>query len=151
MHDVAVVGIGNPLRGDDAAGREVARLVRPRLPASIPVWECLGGAVELLDYFGRARQLYIIDAVGGPGVAGDILQLSDGDAIEESPAASSHGLGLAQAMGLAKALGNFPQSVHIVGIRGERFGMGDAIGPAVREAIGKTVTLIVEKLGGIHA
>ena len=100
---------------------------------------------------GRARQVFLIDAVGGGGVAGEILRLSDKDRFDESPAASSHGLGLAQAIGLAEALGSLPERLSILGICGARFSMGEEMGPEVSAAIDRVVRILVDELGGIHA
>ena len=40
MTRTVVIGIGNPLRGDDAAGVAVAERLRPRVPEGVEVVSC---------------------------------------------------------------------------------------------------------------
>jgi Ni,Fe-hydrogenase maturation factor len=53
-----VIGIGNPDRGDDAAGLAVARNVRAAAPAGVAVIELDGDQLALLDAWdGAAYEL----------------------------------------------------------------------------------------------
>ena len=46
---ITVIGVGNPLRGDDGAGRRAVQLLRPRLPAGVEVRECDGEMAILIE------------------------------------------------------------------------------------------------------
>ena len=53
--------------------------------------------------------------------------------------ASTHLIGLADALELARALGRLPPRVVVYGIEGHRFGVGDPVSPAVAAAVDRVV------------
>jgi hydrogenase maturation protease len=68
-----VIGVGNPERGDDGAGREVARRLRGRLPAgllhtSTHSWGVYD-AIELARRLGRLPAQLVVLAIGGAAFA----------------------------------------------------------------------------------
>ena len=65
--------IGNAWRSDDAAGLEVARLLRGRLPPEARVVEHEGEPTALIDSWEGAEALWLVDAVtsgSAPGTDG---------------------------------------------------------------------------------
>ena len=50
---ILVLGLGNPDRGDDGAGRAAARALRPLLPEDVEVTEADG---KMTDLLGRLEQ-----------------------------------------------------------------------------------------------
>jgi hydrogenase maturation protease len=121
---VRLIGVGNRLRGDDAAGLLVAEHVREAAPAGIEVVSAPRDAAVLLDAFDGAETVVIVDAVAG--VAPGMIVCYDARA-EPLPAdqdPSSHGLGVAAAIELARALGRLPPRLIVYGIGGSSFGVG---------------------------
>ena len=62
MTGVRVIGVGNPWRRDDGAGREVIRRLEGRVPAEVELIETDGGAAELLEAWEGARAAIVVDA-----------------------------------------------------------------------------------------
>jgi hydrogenase maturation protease len=132
------IGLGNELRGDDAAGLLVARAIRDRAGAGIEAAEHEGEPVALLDLWEGAELVVVADAVGGSGAApGTVHRFDAGEgplpALFGGP--STHALGLAETIELARALGRLPARLIVFGIEGERFGAGERPSAAVLGAV----------------
>jgi hydrogenase maturation protease len=134
---VVVIGVGNPDRGDDAAGREVAKRLRGAFASRIDIVELDGEPTSVLAWLDGAASAFLIDACVSDAPAGTVRRL---DLAEESlPGAtfgcSSHGFGVAAAIDLAKALGVLPRQCVVFAIEGESFEIGAPVSLAVRCAI----------------
>jgi hydrogenase maturation protease len=136
---VLVLGVGNALRGDDAAGLEAARLVRLQVSGpGIEVRELEGEATALLAEWEGARALLLIDAVRTGAPAGTLHRLDASARPLPSRlggSSSSHALDLAHAVELGRALGRLPPCVVLHGVEGERYATGAPISAAVRAAL----------------
>lgn len=108
-----VIGLGQPLGGDDAVGLGVAERLRSSGIPALAVSDT-GALVDLLAGTDRA---VIIDAVVGAGPAGTVVHLQDDELIAHAGAmpVSSHGLSVASAVAIARALGGAAEA-HLVGI-----------------------------------
>jgi hydrogenase maturation protease len=131
-----VVGIGNPDRGDDGLGRMVAGLLRGRLPADVRIEERLGGAAELVDLLAEADHAVLVDAMVSGAAPGTIRRLdcAAGEVVPGVAGASSHGFGLAQAIGLARALGSLPPVCLVYAVEAAAFAPGAEMTAVVAEA-----------------
>lgn len=128
-----VVGVGNDLRGDDGIGPAVARRVREaRSGARVEV--LLGDAADLVELMRGEEQVVIVDAVATAGEVGRIhrVDASGGWEGPRQPEGSTHALGVAEALELARALRCLPPHVTVFGIEGTRFGIGQDLSPEVR-------------------
>ena len=153
---VVVIGVGNPFRGDDGAGIEVARLLRGRLPNGVEVVERDGEPAGLLDAWRDARLAYVIDAVRSDGPAGQIHRVQiDRTADTTVPASprrdSSHALGLGEAVELARVLDRLPGRLVLVGIAGARFEAGDVLSDRVHAAVPKLVETLIQEVSAACA
>jgi hydrogenase maturation protease len=127
---VKVIGIGNEWRSDDGAGLEVARRLGGRELDGEPI-----GLVEALD---GADEVAIVDAVFSGAPPGTVHEFEAG--AEPLPVAlfgssSTHALGLAEAIEMARTLGRLPTRVRVLGIEGARFDFGRGLSPAVEAAV----------------
>ena len=132
-----VVGIGNPQRGDDGAGRAVVAWLRGRLPEAVELAVQDGNAVGLFDGFAGAAAIWLVDACVS-GRAPGTLQRFDAVAAplpEALRSCSTHGLGPAQAIELARALGQLPGRCRVHVIEGAEFAPGAGLSPAVAAAV----------------
>lgn len=130
------IGIGNPLRGDDAAGLLAARALRERGAGGAEVRELEGEPVDLIEAWRDAELVLVADAVASGGEPGDVHRI---DAVAGPlPAAlagrSTHALGLAEAVELARALERLPRRLFVYGIEGGSFEPGAEPGAAVLAA-----------------
>jgi len=132
VSSLLVVGVGNDLRGDDAAGLLAARRLAALGPPDVDVVEHTGDPAALAAAMSGHDEVVVIDAVSGGEEAGAVLELTEEAGVLRG-AASSHGLGLAEALALVGLTGPSP-AVRVIGIAGRRFDLGDPPSPAVFRA-----------------
>jgi hydrogenase maturation protease len=146
---VLVLGIGNPDRGDDAAGLAVARLLRPLLPPSVEVAQAPGEAADLLARLERCAAAVLVDACAGGAAAGTVRRFDV--ALAPLPAEafglSTHGFGLAEAIELARVLGRLPRRCIVYAVAGGSFALGAPLSPPVRAALPGLARRVAAELG----
>lgn len=137
MNRVVVIGVGNPWRGDDAIGPEIARRLSADPPRGVGVFAVDGEPSALIETWrGRAAAI-LIDAEAGAGPAGAVRRRD----LLRAPCpampghASGHGLGIAYALGLARALGALPARLVLYTVRASRFDLGAPLSPTATRAI----------------
>jgi len=138
---LVVIGVGNALRADDAAGLEIVR--RLRAGPGVDVLEQSGEATALLDALrGRAAAL-IVDAAAGtdPGRL-HRLDAAAGPLPQGMFGVSTHGFGVAEGIELARALGALPPVCVVYAVEGERF----ETGAPISEAVARTLPLAAESI-----
>jgi hydrogenase maturation protease len=140
-----VIGIGNPGRGDDGAGREAARRLALRRDAGIETRECRGEATELMDAWCGASDVILVDACRGAGPIGSVHAFAAEDALRLARLrhASTHSLGVAAAVGLARALGSLPARLVIYAIEAGATDVGPRLSPEVDRGVQEVVDLVV--------
>ena len=131
-----VIGIGNPDRGDDAVGVEVARQVAAeRLDVLTLEFD---DPSEALDAWDPEDTVVIADAISSGGDPGDIHVV---DVVEQKlptgnwSAGGTHALGLAAVVELARALGQLPRRLVVVGVEAAQFDHGTPMSDAVEAAV----------------
>jgi len=147
-----VLGIGNPILGDDGVGAHVAQELAEEIKdENIEVKDTSVAGLNLLELIAGYDKLIIIDAImTEDGKAGEIYQLKQ-ESIGEPACStiSAHHLNLANTIELGKRL--FPQempeevTVFAVGTQ-EVAQVTEEMTEAVREAIPKIVSLVLEEI-----
>jgi hydrogenase maturation protease len=134
MIPLLIIGCGNPLRGDDAAGLRVAAALRAR---GIPARDSRADPAELIEWFRQARRVILVDALAADLPPGTVRTWEAGrEALPRWPFdVSSHGWGLVEAVELARVLGALPEQVTVYGIAGAGFELGGAVAEEVEAAI----------------
>lgn len=140
-----VACLGNELRGDDAAGLLVARELRASLPAGVDLEEHSGDVVMLGESMARHAEVVVIDAVVAPVASGSVLELDPKDAAAARVRSSSHGLGVLEALAIARALGAEPH-VRLIGIVGSQFALGSKPTAAVVTAASELARSLAAQL-----
>ena len=111
---IVVIGLGNEFRRDDGAGPAVVELLRARPLRDVDLLVSEGEPGGLLTDWTGASLAVVVDAiVASPAVPGRLHRVEAGlDRADDpaaglawGPAASSHGLGLGEAVSLGAALG----------------------------------------------
>jgi hydrogenase maturation protease len=149
-----VVGIGNDWRRDDGAGLAVARELRDESGARARVLEQDGDLNALLDALEGVDVALIVDSTSSGAEPGSIRRLdpSVDDLADALPRTSSHALGLADALELARSLDRLPERVVVYGIEGESFAVGSGLSPRVASAVADVATAIRGELNQLtHA
>ncbi len=133
-----VVGVGNDLRGDDAAGLAVVRLLSERLPAGVvSLHEHGGDGLGLLALWQPADDVVVVDAVLSDGDPGRVVEV---DATEEPVPAgvvwpTTHAAGVAEGIEMARAIDSMPRRLRLVGITASSFELGAPMQEAVARAV----------------
>ncbi len=135
-----VIGIGNALRGDDAAGVAVAE----RLQGVA----CEEEPSRLIEAWEGADAAVLIDTVvsGAPPGTLHRFDASTTPIPARQLRSSTHAIGLAETIELARALGKLPPRVVVYGIEGESFDAGAPLSPDVEAAVTRLVATIEEEL-----
>lgn len=145
-----VLCVGNPDRGDDGVGRLVARWLYGRLPEDVLLVECEGGAAEVLDRIAGAHCAILVDAALSGVPAGTVhrVDCAAGDVVPAAGVASSHGLGVAEAIGLARTLGCLPRWCVIYAVEAKRLAPGGELSPEVTDAAREVAEQVLRSLCG---
>jgi hydrogenase maturation protease len=129
-----VIGIGNEFRHDDAVGLIAARRLREH---GLPAEEHEGDPATLMDRWRSADSVILIDAVASGASPGTIHRLD----VSVSPLnrqlfkSSTHALGLADAIELARTLGTLPPRVYVFGVEARDLSAGIGLSPEVESAL----------------
>jgi len=145
---VLVIGVGNPDRGDDGVGCAVAtRLEAMGLPG-VAVAHMNGEIAALIERMADESIVYLVDACQSGALPGKVRRIDAArEALPpESPAASTHGLGLAQAVELARTLGQLPPTCVLYAIEGAQFEVGAALSPVVERACAEVARRLRDEL-----
>jgi len=132
-----VIGIGNEYRGDDAAGRLVARRLKDMEPADVDVVEASGESAGLMELWSGREKVWLVDAVESRQPPGLIHRLEAH--VTELPReffhCSTHAFSVAEAVELARSLDLLPPEVVVYGIEGQWFEAGQKLTSEVASAI----------------
>ncbi len=144
-----VVGIGNPMRGDDGVGPEVVRELGRRGAGRLAELVEEGDPAGLVGLSAGAALLVVVDALVTRLPPGTVLEPDPIDLARLGRPASSHGLGVREALELAERLEPDPgRQVRVVAVAiGGGIGAGPGLSPAVAAAVGKAADRIAAMLG----
>src|SRR5215204_5516949 len=145
---VAVIGVGNLHRRDDAAGILAARRIGQELGERVRVFDGIRDTADLINAWEGADLAILIDAaqVGGPVGAIYEIEVGEWRLPEHALRCSTHSLNVAQAIELSRVLDALPSSLAIWGIEGSSFDMGRELSPEVEEAIEKVASQVVSRV-----
>lgn len=151
---ILVVGLGNPILGDDGIGWRVAEAVESALseenPAELDVEiACFAlGGLSLMEHLIGFDQAIIIDAVqtsaGTPGQVYDLC-LADLPDLSAGHLTAVHDTSLQTALKLGQEMGaKLPSEVRVVGIEAEKvYDFSEILSPAVEAAIPEATRLVL--------
>jgi hydrogenase maturation protease len=143
-----VIGVGNAYRSDDAVGLIVAQRLKQQSVEGLAVLEESGSGAALIDLWGEADSVILIDAVQSGREPGTIHCL---DARAESFSSgifrfSTHAFGIAEAVELARVLNQLPKRCIVYGIEGSSFAAGVGLSPEVEQAAEQVVLRVLHDL-----
>ena len=144
-----VVGLGNPLMGDDGIGVTVARDLRFRRCISAPVIEAGTPGFGLIELLTDERPVVFIDAVDAGRTPGSVFWVDPNEVAGETLRYSLHQVTLADVIDLLKATGA-KADIKIIGIQPEKIGAGldlsEALADRLPEIIESTETMLRDSL-----
>ena len=143
-----IIGIGHLDRGDDALGRVAAARLKDSVPQGTEVLETDGEAGKLLDLFQGADTVIVIDACVSGARPGTVQRIDAG--VTHMPrwlgSASSHAIGLAESVELARVLGQLPKRLIVYAVEGASFTLGAPLSSQVVAALDSLPAQIGEDL-----
>jgi hydrogenase maturation protease len=142
--------LGNLERSDDGVGVEIVRRLKPITRRNVAVRESSGDLTTLLDMWKGYDEVILVDAMHAGDTPGRVrwFDVSETDLPEATFAEhSTHNFGLHQAVAMARALGELPRSVLVVGVQGVNFASGVKMSREVQDAVDEIVTAILARTG----
>ena len=120
-----------------------------QLPASM-LASSDGELTTLMELFAENNEVVIIDALdlqNDNHEAGMILQLNPAvDRLEDTGLRSStHAMGIAEAIEMARTLGDLPERLRVIGIVGRDFSNREGLSPEVRQAADQVTRDLIEE------
>lgn len=141
---ILVIGIGNPYRGDDTVGLRVAQDIRKEAPDRVNVIEQGGDGAALMESWKNVDTVILIDAVysGAKPATIHLFDIHTQTIPTKFFHYSTHAFGIAEAIGLARALNQLPPHIIVYGIEGKCFEAGIGLSPEVEKAAQEVVTRV---------
>jgi hydrogenase maturation protease len=138
-----VIGIGNRSRGDDAIGPRVVDELLTR-EAAVSTIVCEGDLADLALRWEPADDVVIVDACSTGRPLGTIHRLEP-EQLQPRASWSTHGVGIAEAVELARLLDRLPRSLQVLGIEARNFDYGP-MSTALEDAIPSIVDELVTEV-----
>ncbi len=150
-----IIGLGNPILGDDGIGWRVAEEVKRGLETNSPILQfsididcfALGGLSLMERMIGYDRAI-LIDAVATGQPPGTVyrFQLEDLPEVSCAHTTAAHDTSLQNALKLGRRMGaKLPSSVAVVGVEAERlYDFSEELSPAVEAAVPEAARAVLE-------
>lgn len=144
-----VLGVGNPLMGDDGLGIAVVAHVQSAWGDAPELLVVDGGTwgMNLLPIIEQARRLLIIDAIDRGAEPGALVTLQR----DEIPryfgrTLSPHQLDLREVLALAELRGTLPEETVAIGIQPEQIALSLELSPVVAKTLPSLLADVVARL-----
>ncbi len=143
-----VIGLGNPILGDDGVGWRVAEAVKARLndPAVDVICLSLGG-LALMEHLAGYRRAIIVDAMTTGAAPGSLHSLlaREMDELSVQHTASVHDLSMSAALAFGRKLGlDLPEDIRVIGVEAEPdFEFGEVLSAPVEQAIPAALEAVI--------
>ncbi|MFD9093242.1 hydrogenase maturation protease [Streptomyces collinus] len=149
---VVVIGVGNPLRGDDGAGPAAVEALRGRVPHGTALVVSDGEPARMLDSWRDADTVVVVEALRArPARPGELHILSAADAVSLTAAtASTHALGLGECLALAEALDRLPPNLVVHAVEVADTELGEGLSEAVRSVLPELVDRVAAAVRQAH-
>lgn len=150
---ILVIGLGNPFRGDDAAGLLVAETIQTLHFPGVRVVAGVSDGASLVVLWKEVASCYVVDCTVSGAPVGTIRRYDvPKDSIPERlfSSFSTHAFSVTQAVALARQLGRLPERLVVFGIEGYCFETGRPPSPEVTqgvEAVVQQISADVSRVG----
>lgn len=148
---ILVVGVGNPLMGDDGIGIEALRLLREGwdFPPEVELVDGGTWGMGLLPAFEDATEILIVDAIEAGRQPGTLIRLSK----EELPRhfrlrVSPHHVDLEDVLALLEFRGTAPERMTAIGLEPESVDWGVGLTGSAQVGMAGLTRAVIEHLVG---
>ncbi len=148
LKPVLILGLGNPLQGDDGVGCRVAQELEGRtLPDDVEVMDGGTPGVGLLNLFQGRLRVIIVDAAEMGLAAGSVVRFRPKDVTLTGSAQrfSLHRSGVADALALASELKLALPEIVVFGVQPERVDWNDSLSPQVQAAVPQVIEAVLNE------
>jgi hydrogenase maturation protease len=116
--------------------------------AGAAVLDCADDPTRLLDLWAGLDTVVVVDALCSGAAPGTLhrVDAGSGPLPRDVGLASTHALGVADALELGRALGRAPRRVVVLGVEGASFAVGDEMTPAVAGAVDGLLASVLREL-----
>lgn len=146
---LAVIGIGNPLMGDDGAGIQALELLTPKdLPKNVKIVDAGTGGMSLLHILSNYDAVVIADAVDMGLRPGEVKAFSPNDVIslKNTRNISTHETDILQILTLAQQLQQCPGRITICAIQPKLIAQTTGLSTEIRKRIPDLIALISSEI-----
>ncbi len=142
--EALVIGIGNPWRGDDGIGHAVVDALADT--PDLATAKSHGEPAELMELWQGHDPVILVDAIVTGAAPGTLHRLDAREPLPRGARYSSHGIGLAEAVELARSLDELPDTLIVHGIEPARLEDGAGLSPEIRDSLARVVSRITSDL-----
>ena len=146
---VLILGLGNPLMGDDGVGvRVVEELKGLELPDGVEAVEGGTAGLGLIGLMEGYQRVIIVDAAEMGHPPGCVVRFTPSEAQFAAVAAplSLHHIGLGEVLAMAEALEVAPAELVIIGIQPSQVEAGSGLSQEVKGAIPRIIRIVLDEL-----
>lgn len=149
--DLAVVGVGNPIMGDDGVGPKIVkRLAESPVGAAPDIRLTDAGttgflALEAMSGAGRAVVVDAIEAGETPGTVHE-YRCVDGTFETEPPDLTMHDISFTEAMVAGGDVYDLPDEIRVLGVEPADVSIGDELSEPVEKAATELVGILGERI-----
>ena len=151
---VLVLGVGNPLRGDDGLGpRTIEELEDRELPEKVETLDAGTGGLDLLHLIEGRDRVIIIDAADldrgtGQVAPGELVRFTPNQVhlMEAGDRLSFHHAGLAEVLALARALDRPLPPIVVFGVQPQDVGWGQGLSPEVEAKLPALIEAVLQEI-----
>ena len=147
-----IVGLGNPILGDDGVGWKVAEKIEQQFPPvhCVAVDRLSLGGISLMEHLIGYDRAILIDAFASDEDLGSIhvMKLNDMPHYSAFHIASAHDISLQNAIEIGKSLGAYlPEDIMVIGIATRHiYDFSEELSPPVADAMPQVVKIVVDLL-----
>jgi hydrogenase maturation protease len=145
-----VIGLGNPLRGDDGVGVRAAEILATQpLPPSVEVIDGGTSGLGIVNLMEGRRRVVLVDAADLGRFPGEFTRFTLDEARllgDSDQHLSVHAAGLREALLLAQALKTLPDEVIIFGVQPSSLEWDSALSPQVEETLSNLIVAVLAEL-----
>jgi len=146
-----VIGLGNPLRGDDGVGVRVAQtLATSALPANVDVIDGGTQGLGIVNLLEGRQRVILVDAADVGRRPGEFVRftLDQARLLGDDRMLSIHAAGLREALLLARALEILPDEVVIFGVQPANLEWDDDLSPGVKAVLPNLIAAVLAEATG---
>ena len=137
---IEIWGVGNKFRSDDSVALKICDKLKNKFSSNVKVNKYHGDILNLLNAWNLEADVYLIDAIKTGEPLGTVHFYKE-DEIKPicETSTSTHGLGAAILIEMAKSLDLMPHQLYVCGVEAESFELGVDLSPSVEKGMDELI------------